>query len=234
MINIEATIYWKGYNPNDLKPRSHKKIWAVCDDCGEGRWLPMDGYRDLCMSCSAKRKIFTESHRKNLSKSLTGRFMPSGKDNKNYGLQRTEEQKKRLSITHMGNKPSEETKQKMSKSAMGRIVSEETKQKMSGENNHNYNPNLTNKERSIRREYPEYKEWRKAVYKRDNYMCQFCGMTGIINAHHIESYKNNPELRTKVSNGITMCEDCHHNYHHQYGWGNSTEKQLKKFFGDNK
>ena len=56
----------------------------------------------------------------------------------------------------------------------------------------------------------EYKEWREAVFKRDNYTCQDCGISGVyITAHHINSWANYKELRFEVSNGKTLCEDCH-------------------------
>src|ERR1035437_876593 len=32
---------------------------------------------------------------------------------------------------------------------------------------------------------PEYKEWRKAVFKRDDYICVLCRTLGLINADHI-------------------------------------------------
>lgn len=100
---------------------------------------------------------------------------------------------------------------------------------LSGENSHNYNPNLTDEERSIGRFIPGYQEWRKAVYERDDYTCQMCGKNGgTLNAHHIESYNNNKELRTELSNGITLCEDHHKDFHHQYG-NNNTRKQLIEF-----
>jgi hypothetical protein len=34
MINREATIRYKGYDPDDLKPRSRKRVCMICDDCG--------------------------------------------------------------------------------------------------------------------------------------------------------------------------------------------------------
>lgn len=57
----------------------------------------------------------------------------------------------------------------------------------------------------------EYKAWRKAVYQRDNYTCQHCGSQrgGTLCAHHIQSWADYPELRFDVSNGITLCNDCH-------------------------
>jgi hypothetical protein len=59
------------------------------------------------------------------------------------------------------------------------------------------------------RNMPEYAEWRKAVYQRDNYTCQECGAQGKIVAHHIKQWAHHPELRFDVSNGLTLCDDCH-------------------------
>lgn len=58
---------------------------------------------------------------------------------------------------------------------------------------------------------PEYREWRKLVFERDNYTCTcgFSGSEGYITAHHIKSFAKYPELRYELSNGITLCDDCH-------------------------
>lgn len=58
----------------------------------------------------------------------------------------------------------------------------------------------------------EYKEWRKAVYERDNYTCIFCGVIGNgknLNADHILPFAIYEDLRLEVSNGRTLCIDCH-------------------------
>lgn len=56
----------------------------------------------------------------------------------------------------------------------------------------------------------EYKEWRKAVFERDDYSCQLCGARGVpIQADHIKSFAEYPELRTVLSNGRTLCKPCH-------------------------
>ena len=49
-----------------------------------------------------------------------------------------------------------------------------------------------------------------SVFKRDNFTCQKCGIVGReLNAHHIKPYAKYKELRYELSNGITLCEDCH-------------------------
>lgn len=62
-----------------------------------------------------------------------------------------------------------------------------------------------------------YKEWRLAVFARDKYTCQHCGVknhkglgrTVQIEADHIKSWTDYPELRYEVDNGRTLCKDCH-------------------------
>jgi len=61
----------------------------------------------------------------------------------------------------------------------------------------------------------QWKIWRKAVFERDNYTCQDCGKRNgkgihvVLHPHHIQSFTQYPELRFEVSNGITVCKDCH-------------------------
>lgn len=57
--------------------------------------------------------------------------------------------------------------------------------------------------------------WRKAVFERDNYTCQICGCRNgdgrahELHAHHIRRFATYPPLRFVVSNGTTVCKDCH-------------------------
>lgn len=77
-----------------------------------------------------------------------------------------------------------------------------------------------------------YREWRTAVFDRDQYTCQRCLIKGgILIAHHIEAFNVNPELRTSVDNGSTLCEECHEDFHHQYGKGDNTREQFLVFLG---
>ncbi len=57
----------------------------------------------------------------------------------------------------------------------------------------------------------QYIEWRKKVFERDSYTCQICLIKGgYLEAHHIKSWKNYPELRYVIKNGITTHKgECH-------------------------
>jgi hypothetical protein len=58
----------------------------------------------------------------------------------------------------------------------------------------------------------EYRQWRMKVLERDRY-CQLCGAAENLVAHHIKSFSKHRELRTEVSNGITLCDGCHKELH---------------------
>ncbi len=57
--------------------------------------------------------------------------------------------------------------------------------------------------------------WRHKIYKRDDYSCQECGARSgegksvYLEAHHIKSWAKFPKERYKLSNGITLCKECH-------------------------
>lgn len=55
----------------------------------------------------------------------------------------------------------------------------------------------------------EYKLWRATVFKRDHHACVICGAQRPLQAHHIHSYRNHPELRLDTRNGVTLCVACH-------------------------
>ena len=82
----------------------------------------------------------------------------------------------------------------------------------------------------------EYKNWRKAVYERDNYVCQICldKTHDRLQAHHIFSFARNPKIRYELKNGITLCDHCHDNhfkgsFHQTYGTLDNTPEQLQEY-----
>ena len=100
-----------------------------------------------------------------------------------------------------------------------------------GETHPRYNPNLTNEDRFNDRKYTEYYQWRNEVFKRDDYTCQKCGdkSGGNLNAHHIKNYSEHEELRTSIENGITLCKDCHKEFHIKFGYNNNNNNQIEEF-----
>lgn len=108
-----------------------------------------------------------------------------------------------------------------------------------GENHPNYNPNLTDEQR-IKHRYVlgkhTYKAWRKRVYERDDYTCRACLKRGggRMNAHHLDGWNWCIERRYDVENGVTLCENCHKNFHLQYGYGENTASQFETFLIESK
>lgn len=86
------------------------------------------------------------------------------------------------------------------------------------------------KERDLLKGSMEYREWQCAVFKRDNWECQKCNKHGgTLTAHHIRNFADNKELRFALSNGVTMCPECHNRFHALYTCFNNTWEQLNEF-----
>lgn len=72
---------------------------------------------------------------------------------------------------------------------------------------HWYENNTIGENHKKRNSY-SYRKWRAAVIARDK-VCQSCGSTKNLEAHHIKPFATHPELRLDVNNGITLCRECH-------------------------
>lgn len=90
----------------------------------------------------------------------------------------------------------------------------------------------------VERATNEYKEWRLSVFNRDNYTCTCCGSVSgrgkniELHAHHINNWKDNPEMRYDVENGSTLCSVCHYEFHSIYGKSNNNRKQFNEFINN--
>jgi hypothetical protein len=89
---------------------------------------------------------------------------------------------------------------------------------LKGENGPNWQGGITSVNRRLRAS-TDFKEWRKAVFERDNYTCQMCllrsrrGQQIYLHPHHIKLFSKYPKFRFEVSNGLTLCSNCHKKIH---------------------
>src|SRR3990167_741365 len=140
------------------------------------------------------------------------------------------EHKKKIGLKLKGHIVTEETRQKISLKEKGKIVSSKTKEKlrktffkegsvpwnkgtkgfMSGAKNPMWRGGITGWQKQIRNSI-EYRLWREAVFKRDNYQCIWGGKDHgtKLHADHIKPFAYFPELRFAIDNGRTLCIDCH-------------------------
>lgn len=155
----------------------------------------------------------------------------------NKGVIRSEDFKEKCRKRQLGKRMSEQTKKRMSLALKKYIHTEEHNKKVSeskiGTKNYMYGkkPSIStrlkmsiahkgarsylwrggiNKINDTIRKSVQYKIWREAVFKRDNYKCIWCGKKGSsLNADHIKPFAYHPELRFDVNNGRTLCLGCH-------------------------
>ena len=104
MILREATIRYKGYDPDELTKGSHKRVCYVCDSCSKVNYTEFRIYKiGLCRSCL------------NIKKWDKGIY-------------------KNVSLSKINKSRSIETKQKISNSLIGKHHSEKNKKMMSNMN----------------------------------------------------------------------------------------------------
>lgn len=73
----------------------------------------------------------------------------------------------------------------------------------------NWKGGVTPEYRKVRNSF-KYKEWRKAIFERDNYTCVFCKKVGgMLAADHIKPFAFFKESRFDLDNGRTLCRKCH-------------------------
>lgn len=154
------------------------------------------------MGKHTKKRITTDETRKILSESRK-RFFENGGIHPMKGKHHTNETKIKIGKKQLG--------KKKVRSPEGKISFRE---KTSGKNNYQWIEDRTKLSRISRqgeRRSSAYLFWRKSVWLRDNWKCKIIdeNCKGGIEAHHILCWKDYPELRYEISNGITLCH-AHH------------------------
>lgn len=130
--------------------------------------------------------------------------------------------RKKLSDAHKGKLHPSTLKnlRKMATASRGVKRTEEIRKKIGdahrGEKCTFWQGGKTEKHRMVRNSL-EYKLWREAVFKRDNFTCVWCGdhnykgrgKTVVLHADHIKPFWKFPELRFSIDNGRILCVPCH-------------------------
>lgn len=124
------------------------------------------------------------------------------------GIPKSEEHKKKIGLANAkalkGKKLTYEHKRNISLSKLGKA-----RLNIRGEKSTLWKGGLSTKNQMIRSSL-EYRQWRTSVFERDNYTCQECKKRGIkLNADHMKAFAHYPELRFDITNGRTLCVDCH-------------------------
>src|SRR3990167_1372734 len=179
--------------------------------------------KKYCIVCEKEFSIYPyNTKRVFCSKSCKNRKINNGfkKGHKiNVGKKCSEETKRKISIKHKGKKLSKEHIEKMKKiiRKSGWHHTQDTRTRISNAHKervikglHNtYKGGVTSINKIIRRSL-EFKLWREAVFKRDNWTCIFCKKHGYeLHPDHIKPFALYPELRFAIDNGRTLCADCH-------------------------
>lgn len=80
----------------------------------------------------------------------------------------------------------------------------------SKDNSHFWRGGVTT-ENELARKTKQYRTWRTQVFERDSYTCQECyQIGGSLVADHIKPFAYYEKLRYELSNGRTLCVECHY------------------------
>lgn len=98
-INELKTFEAFGYYSIDLSPMSGKRVWKICDMCGDEKEIFYFNYtygKLKCISCVQKGKILSDDHKRKVSEN---HYDNSGENHPFYGKHHSEESKRKISAT---------------------------------------------------------------------------------------------------------------------------------------
>lgn len=169
-----------------------------CEECGGHlKWCNKRFCSRDCSSKNRTGKKLSESHRESLSMAKKGK-------RPQHFIEQAQEISRKLSMALIG-KPQPWNRGKNHPNYVDGGKAAHARQKDMGR--------------------VEYKNWHRAVLKRDDYTCQICnGRGGKLCVDHIKSYAYYPKLRYELDNGRTLCVECHLNTDNYGGRVHKLEK----------
>lgn len=206
----------------------YTKFHFVCRECGRNIYKNLASVKAnkrpwLCQSCSARigsewhRADYDEAFERVVEMGLTPLF--SAKDIRSV--------KQIVSCIGVCGHEITTTLQSLLKSKTKMCVSCAAHLR-DGENNYNWKGGYKNKRAAFRASY-ESKSFVKAVLKRDGYSCVICGKRRDVEVHHKDGYSWCLDRRADVTNGVTLCFECHKKFHRIFGNKFNTELQYLMF-----
>ena len=174
------------------------QVLKNCNNCGKEFSVPASwSFRKFCsQSCFSKFTWNQEEYKKKIREAHLG-ISPINKGKK--GLQVS-----KFKGTHGLSKG--RRKKGYVVSLESRIKSSATHQKISI----NEWKGFTASGLKHLRKSAKWREWRKSVFERDNYTCQWCEKRGVyLEPHHIKRVCDFPDLIFEKENGLTLCKNCH-------------------------
>ncbi len=204
------------------KKKRHIVCQIQCASCGISVEIRKGklGIQKYCRACSPR----SEEKRLKISQANKGRKFPQQhiqrlRDNLQLWIDKN-------GHPRLGRKLTKEHNQRLHAPLIGRPLTEAHKSKLSATNKRlGIKPPFTQKsEFHEQRNSAEYKKWRNNVWIRDGFKCKIANdsCSGRIEAHHILGWRDYPELRYVINNGITLC------FHH-HPRKRSEEKRLSGF-----
>lgn len=244
-------------NVADLSDYSKVEVMVKCDYCGkvvEKRWINYiseskknDLHKDACKECQyikAKESMISKYGTTNAMDVEEFRNKRKETNIKKYGYENpssSPEIRKKVALTNIerygGIAPtsSVDVKEKVLATCLEKygVKSPLALWDRKGENNPNWKGGVSYEYEG--RLSLECLDWKKNVYKKDNYTCQCCGAKNgkgkhiTLNAHHIFNWNDYEGLRYDINNGITLCDKCHIEFHKIYGKKLNNKEQIDEF-----
>lgn len=190
MIDEQRTLEIYGYTNSELAPSSNKRIVVVCDECGRIGTPTKCNYKnknhpELCNVCSRSKEY--NVNWKGGGVALICEWCDD--------------------VYHVG-----KYREHISRFCSYKCRDAWASENVRGDNCPAWKGGVTPDSIKFRMS-SKCRDWRIAVFERDDYTCQECGRRGggKLNAHHILPYGDwkDPGFSLNIKNGITLCEDCH-------------------------
>lgn len=223
---LVKAVYRHGKTPSDDKPYLNR-TWLYAEYWGKGRSSEDIGKEYGCTGANILRIMKDRGIKRRTQKWTQGEIDSLIELSDTLTFKEIAEEvgktydAVRLKAIHLGLKSmydpsiqSEDTRKKISATLQGLTVEEWTE--------------FTSTADMVIRRSDEYKEWRRAVFKRDKNTCQHCGDKSTpgrnieLHADHIKAFATHPELRFDVNNGRVLCVPCHHKTD---TWGGKTRRK---------